>query len=584
MFKKITNTAAAHKVISGMLLLTVVLSSYFIFRGNGSVATKYALATVEKGTIVSSISGSGQVSVSNQLDIKPKVSGDVLYVAVKNGQEVGRGALIAQLDSSDAQKAVRDAEINLENVQISLAKLQLSQKSDAPKLQNSITNAQSNLTQAYQNGFSNTANAFLDMPDILTGVRGILYDSTVGTSGQSNTGAYQDLIDRDNATRLTVMINQATNDYLDSSTKYNKSLDDYKTVTRNSSPDQIINLINETLETAKTMSQTVKDEQNILDAVVLSLKQYQSKHPIPSAITQYQSDISGYIGKLNGHISSLANVQDSITSNQQALDNAQNTLQDTQTNNPFDMASQENSVKQKQAALQDARDNLANYYVRAPFAGVIAKVNVKQGDSASSGTAIATLITKQKIAQISLNEVDVAKVKVGQKVTLTFDAVTGLTITGEVSEIDSIGTVSQGVVTYNVTIGFDTQDERVKPGMSVSSAIITDVKQNALMIPNSAVKTSGGMSYVEVPQDSTGLSANISGVVLSVLPKQQTVELGISNDASIEVTSGLNEGDLIIVRTITASAAKAATGTSLFPTGGNRGTTGGAVRTGTGGR
>ena len=99
------------------------------------------------------------------------------------------------------------------------------------------------------------------------------------------------------------------------------------------------------------------------------------------------------------------------------------------------------------------------------------------------------LITKQKIAEISLNEVDAAKVKVGQKVTLTFDAIDGLSITGEVSEIDALGTVSQGVVTYGVKIAFDTQDERVKSGMSVSAAIITDVKQNVLLVPNAAVKS-----------------------------------------------------------------------------------------------
>ena len=95
-------------------------------------------------------------------------------------------------------------------------------------------------------------------------------------------------------------------------------------------------------------------------------------------------------------------------------------------------------------------------------------------------------------------------------------------------EIDTIGTVSQGVVTYNVKIGFDTQDERVKPGMSVSTDIITDVRQDVLMVPNSAIKSS---SYVEA--------------LANGQPVREPVEIGLSNNTMTEIISGLNEGDKI---------------------------------------
>ena len=100
-----------------------------------------------------------------------------------------------------------------------------------------------------------------------------------------------------------------------------------------------------------------------------------------------------------------------------------------------------------------------------------------------------------------MNEVDVAKIKVGQKTTLTFDAIDGLSIAGEVIDIDAVGTVTQGVVNYNVKIGFDTQDERIKPGMSVSATIIIEVKQDVLLIPNSAIKSAGEAYYVEMPTE-----------------------------------------------------------------------------------
>jgi HlyD family secretion protein len=584
MIKKILNFVLSHKITSGVLVGVLVFGGYYSYKSikDNNQPTLYALATVEKGTIVTSISGSGQVSALNQVDVKSRVSGDVVYVGVKNGQEVGAGYLLVQLDTRDAQKAVRDAQINLENAQISLSKLQVSQISDTPKLQDAVINAQNNLDQTYQNGFNEVANSFLDLPNILTGIRGILYDSTVGTRGQSNTGAYQDLMDQYDQSRFIIMINQAISNYVDTSTKYDKNLADYKTTTRNSSLEQIVSLVTETLETAKTMSQAVKDEQNILDAVVLSLKQYQSSRPTPQSVTQYQADIASYVNKLNGHITSLTNIQNSIT---QSLATSQRALETSKQFNPLDLASQQNATKQKEASLQDAKDNLADYYIRAPFAGIVGKINMKKGDSASGGTAVANMLTKQKIAEISLNEVDVSKVKVRQKATLTFDAVGSLTITGEVLEIDSSGTVSQGVVTYNVKIGFDTQDERIKPGMSVSAAIITNIKQNVLLVPNSAIKSTGGVSYIEMPSNiplARQLMANVAvsaGVALNTPPNRQEIEYGLINDSETEIINGVNEGDLVVIRTIiTSTTSTSATQTkSLFPTSGAR-NGGGATR------
>ena len=140
------------------------------------------------------------------------------------------------------------------------------------------------------------------------------------------------------------------------------------------------------------------------------------------------------------------------------------------------------------------KKKLADYTVRAPFDGVIAEFNVKKGDTVSAGSSVGMLVTKQQIATISLNEVDAAKVKVGQKATLIFDAVSDLTITGEVAEVDAVGTVSQGVVSYNVKVVFDVQDERIKPGMTVTANIIISSKPNVLMVKTSAIKNQDGSS------------------------------------------------------------------------------------------
>ena len=161
---------------------------------------------------------------------------------------------------------------------------------------------------------------------------------------------------------------------------------------------------------------------------------------------------------------------------------------------------------------------------------------------------------------------------------LTFDAIEDLNITGEVGEIDAIGTVSQGVVTYNVKIVFDTQDDRVKPGMSVSAVVITDARQDVLLVSNSAVKSTNGTSYVEVV-DALSLPKETSltgtaGVILKNPPRQQQVTVGLSNDTDTEITEGLKEGDLVVSRTVSSSSVNSTQtqqGTSNNRTGGTGG-------------
>jgi len=145
--------------------------------------------------------------------------------------------------------------------------------------------------------------------------------------------------------------------------------------------------------------------------------------------------------------------------------------------------------------------------------------------------------------------VDIANVSMGQEVVLTLDALNGVEMTGKVEKMDSLGTVASGVVTYNVTIDFDSLDERIKPEMSVSASIITDVKQDVLLVSASAVKTnSNGGYYVEVLANGT--------------PAQKTVEIGSSNDTSTQITSGISAGDKVVTQTINSSSTSSASSSS----------------------
>ena len=125
-----------------------------------------------------------------------------------------------------------------------------------------------------------------------------------------------------------------------------------------------------------------------------------------------------------------------------------------------------------------------------------------------------------------------------------------------------MGTVSQGVVSYKVKIGFDSQDERIKSGMTVNSSIQTEVKQDVLAIPSSSVKTQNGVTYVQVFNPTLTETGGTGGVVSAVLPTQIEVKIGISDDTKVEILEGLKEGEQIVTRTIsgTATASKTTSG------------------------
>ncbi|MFA6551422.1 MAG: efflux RND transporter periplasmic adaptor subunit [Patescibacteria group bacterium] len=605
-----------HKILKRKILLTVIV---VIIAGGGyygyktltakETATRYILGSVARGTLITSVSGSGQVDSSNQVDIKAKAAGEVLNVAVKNGQEVKTGDILAQLNAQEAQKSVRDAQANLASAKLtleklkkptdsyslmqaenslvsardSLEKLTLSQQTEYQKAKETKTKAEDDITKAYEDAFNAIANAFLDLPTIMTKLNDVLYSYEIsvserGTGGSDNNSMLINAVDSLDRNALQIFQTSALNDYQTADLKYDASFERYKNTSRYSDRATIESLLTEMLETTKSVAQAGKSESNYLDT--WSDYRSQRQKTIFSKVTEYQTSLATYIGKINTHLSNLLSIQRTLQDDREAITNAENDIKAMDQNNPlditaaeaavkekelsladlkagadsYDLQSQELAVRQKQNALLDAQEKLADYTARAPFDGVLATVDVKKGDSLSSGSAIATIITKQKIATISLNEVDAAKVKTGQKVTLTFDAITDLSLTGEVAEIDTIGTVTQGVVTYKVKINFDTQDDRVKPGMSVSAAIITETKTDVLTVPNSAIKTQNGSSNVEVFDQTYSADEMKQGITSTAAPRSQTVEIGIADDTATEIISGLKEGDQIVIRTVTSSS------------------------------
>lgn len=532
-FNKIKIYFIAHKIIVIVSLIILISLGYFFYKKSTSTSTevRYITSKVAKGVLISSISGSGQVSASNQIDIKSNVSGNIIYVGIKPGDNVYEGKTLFTIDDTEAKKSVRDAELSLESAQISLNKI---------KIQNSNDNLNSTLAKSFDDGFNTVSNVFLDLPSIMTGLNDIFFKSSTVSGQQLNIDWYAGQVtethDRDKA---DILKQNLIDSFTKAQNSYTTNLENYKIVSRTSDSQTIENLIKQTYEDTKLISDVIKNGNNYIDFVNNVMQK--NSATIPSIINTHKTNLNTYTSETNSHLIDLLNSTTSIKNNKDAFFNAD-----------LDNQSTELSLRQKQNALADARDKLKDYYISTPFSGTTVSVPVQRKDSINSGTTLATIITNQKIATISLNEVDIAKIKLNQKVTLSFDAISELTITGKVVQIDSVGTVSQGVVNYNIKISFDTNDERIKPGMSVNASIITDTKQDVLYIPNSSIKNKSGNTYVEIFD--TPLVEPLQGNQGSpspLPPTQILVVTGISNENSTEIISGLKEGDEIVSRTIT---------------------------------
>jgi HlyD family secretion protein len=195
---------------------------------------------------------------------------------------------------------------------------------------------------------------------------------------------------------------------------------------------------------------------------------------------------------------------------------------------PDDIAAAEARVAAAQANLNLVR-------ITAPFQGTVTAVDIMPGDQVSPGQAVIELTDLSKLfVDVEISEVDINQIQVGQKVTLTFDAILDQQFEGEIVEVSLTGTNVQGVVNFNVTVEMTDLEEGIRPGLTAAVNIIVSQIEDALLVPNRAVRVVEGERVVYVLRDGK--------------PQVLTIELGASSDLYSEVVGGeLREGDLIIL-------------------------------------
>ncbi|KKP61729.1 MAG: hypothetical protein US48_C0009G0010 [Candidatus Levybacteria bacterium GW2011_GWA2_37_36] len=225
---------------------------------------------------------------------------------------------------------------------------------------------------------------------------------------------------------------------------------------------------------------------------------------------------------------------------------------------------QQKAIEQAQSSLNTAWYSYqqASPIIYAPISGTVSGLSLQIGSVINSQSSSNTSATTNKIANIktdalptlsiNLTEIDVPKIKIGDKATITFDAFSTKTFTGKVISIDMVGSVSSGVTNYPTVVLLDTKSNEILPNMGISASIITNTKDDVLLIPSSAIKSDdSGNNYVQILEKRK--------------PVNQNIEIGLVSDSQTEIISGLKEGDTIITSTTTATTTKSSTSTqSVF--------------------
>ena len=201
------------------------------------------------------------------------------------------------------------------------------------------------------------------------------------------------------------------------------------------------------------------------------------------------------------------------------------------------------SMENARSSLENAQETLDDYSITAPISGEVVTKTAKAGDKiegGSDGTLCVIYDLSCLEMTMSIDELDISDVAVGQEVQITADAVEGTTYTGVVTKVSVAGTTSGGITTYPVTVRIDETDGLL-PGMNVDAEIVISSTEDALAIPASAVNRGDTVLITaDSPSAVNALDQEAPEGYVYV-----AVETGVSDDSYIEILSGLQEGDTV---------------------------------------
>ena len=498
------------KVIA-LVLVASIAGGVVVWRGHGqtaAAATEYQEAAVERRSITNSLSASGTLEPADSYTVNILVSGEILSDTFEKGDQVEEGQLLYTIDSSNASSSLTQS-------------------------QNSYSQAQTSYQQAVDAKYPEAD---------LTGTVSEVYVNE-GDSVSAGTELLKIVADE--------------NMYIDFSFTYADSDDFYIGQSATVFIDGFAGSLTGTVTAVSSSSAAVSTGVPLTTVRVrltnpgLVTTDYTASAVIGSYSSYGQASIkvgasSVITAEASGKVSGFDwLVGDTISSGDRIC-----TITGDSVDNSIESA--RISVSNAATSLESAQENLEDYSITAPISGTVVTKTAKAGDNIEGGSD-STLCVIYDLSYLemtmSIDELDISSVEVGQEVQITADAVEGEVYTGVVTEVSVAGTTSGGITTYPVTVRIDETDGLL-PGMNVDAEIVISSTEDALAIPASAVNRGDTVLITaDSPSAANALDQEAPEGYVYV-----AVETGVSDDSYIEILSGLQEGDTVAYLQTTSSS------------------------------
>ena len=502
-----TGPKKRRKWIKRVLVIAAVLALLFwivvrpMLGGTAAVSGAYQTAQVQRQDLTVSVSGSGTVTPIESYQVSALVTGEILESPFEDGDQVEKDQLLYRIDPGSAQTALQQAQLSVQQAQMNYDTL-------ASSLQVKAIGGGVVQTLHVQEGdLVSAGTAIADITDTST--------MTLTVPFQAGDAAH---ISAGQTAQITL---SGTLETLSG------------TVESVASADQVGNggalvrqvKIRLTNPGALTDATTATARVGNYACAAGGTLSPQLRQTITAAA-------SGEIINLNVSVGSRVSAGAVLAAI--GGESAENSLADAAL-----------AVQNAQLSLQSAQEALDSYTITSPISGTVIEKNLKAGDQLNGGDSGAMAVIydlSQLELQMDVSELDIGQIQPGQTVEITAEALPGQTFTGVVEKVSVNGTTTDGFTTYPVTILLSEYGD-LNPGMNVSAHIIVERSENALCVPAEAVNSDGTVLVA-----GEGAFAE-DGVTIADPSKIESrpVTLGRGNQDYVEITSGLEEGETVLL-------------------------------------
>lgn len=494
-----------------IIAAAVVVYTQFFSSSPGTVAaagSAYVDSTVTRGTITSSITGSGALAPNDSRSVASTVMGEILSDGFEDGDVIEKGDLLYTIDSSDMSDSIEKAEIALERAQENY---------------NSALESAGNLTvsSAVTGLVSNVYVSVGDMVSSGSTIADVLDTSSLLLTVPFNSGDTSGLYVGQSA-QVTLEASGVTLAGTVSRVGSGTYVNDLGALVR----DVEIRMSNPgALQSGDVATASVGDVYCNDSGII----EYETQSVI-------RAKASGEVTRINIKTGDYVNRGSTVA-----------VLESESVTSSLKTTAQ--SLREAELSLENTTSVMDEYEITASISGTVVSKNLSAGDIVSNSNAsnLATIYDLSKlIVTINVDELDISNVEVGQEVTITADAFEGQVYTGIVEYVSIVGSASGGVTTFPVKISI-AEYGNLLPGMNVTAEIILEEAENVLTVPVGAIFRG---NFVLLKTDDPSVSDAQTGMMGETAPEGYAyvmVEVGLTSSDYAEIISGLEEGDIVAV-------------------------------------